>query len=140
MTIYQERAEQAASALPPNVIMKCLKLDKQGRYWITSDSRLLSVCHKEARYKHFFDNGEGYLKVEIGGNTYYLHRLVALTFNADESKDKLKNKEYQNCVVHHIDRNKSNNNLENLTILTPDKHQAIHKIWRKIDTMMEEIP
>lgn len=82
----------------------------------------MSVCHKEARYKHFFDNGEGYLKVEISGNTYYLHRLVALTFNADESKDKLKNKEYVNCVVHHIDRNKSNNNLENLAILTPDKH------------------
>ena len=87
-----------------------------------SDGRLLSVCHKEARYKHFSDNGDGYYNTEIAGRNYYLHRLLALSFNADETKDKFNNSEYKTCVVHHLDRDKMNNTLPNLTILTPKKH------------------
>lgn len=135
MSVYQERAIKAASTLPTQVIMKCLKVDRQGRYWMLSDGRLLSVCHEEARYKHFSDNGEGYLKTEIAGRKYYQHRLLALSFNADETKDKLKNGKYSNCVVHHLDRDKSNNTLSNLTILTKEKHQAIHNLWNKLDKM-----
>ena len=139
MSVYLERAENIAASLPPNVIMTCLKMDRQGRYWMISDGILLSVCRDEERYKHFSDNGKGYMKTEIGDKTYYLHRLLALSFNADETKDKFKNNDYKECEIHHLDRDKSNNTLPNLTILTKKKHQAITNFWNKLDKL-EVIP
>jgi hypothetical protein len=41
MPDYVERVIVESFNLPPNVILK--SLDEEGRYWITSDGRVLSV-------------------------------------------------------------------------------------------------
>ncbi len=48
---------------------------------------------------------------------YYLHRLVAECFIEDYSAEK---------DVHHIDLDKSNNNISNLQCLTKEEHFEIH--------------
>ena len=35
--------------------------------------------------------------------------------------------------IHHIDGNKSNNDVSNLVLLDPKEHMKIHKGWKKID-------
>lgn len=129
MPDYLNRMIIEALKLPKNVILRSIDIDEQGRYWITSDGKLLSVCREKPLYKRFYDNGEGYYYTEINGKKYYLHRLLALSFNQNQEKKKIKN-----CVVHHLDRNKDNNNLSNLCIVSKDKHQAIHSIWNKLDS------
>ena len=44
MPDYLNRMINEALTLPPNVALVSVDLDQQGRYWITSDGRLLSVC------------------------------------------------------------------------------------------------
>lgn len=115
--------------LPPDIALACV--DKQGRYWITSDGRLLSVCRDSPRYLKFFDNGNGYLYVDFDNERHYLHRLLAVAFNQDKEKQKLIDS--KNFDVHHLDFDKSNNSLENLCILTPKEHRAIHAQKNKLD-------
>lgn len=133
MPDYVERVIRESFNLPDNVIMK--SIDEEGRYWITSDGRVLSVVREQPRYKHFTDNGEGYLYTEIDGKKQYLHRLLALTFNADKEKEPIK----YSLEVHHLDRNRANNDLSNLCLLTKERHRQIHDIWRKLDSW-EVIP
>ena len=135
MPDYLNRMIIEALTLPPNVVLRSLDFDEEGRYWITSDERLLSVCRDQPRYKHFTDNGQGYYYTEIGNKKYYLHRLLALSFNQDQEKEPIK----ETLEVHHLDRNRDNNSLNNLTLVSKKKHQAIHSIWRKIDSW-EVIP
>ena len=127
MPDYLNRMIIEALTLPPNVSLRSLDFDEQGRYWITSDERLLSVCREQPIYKHFTDNGEGYYYTEIGGKKYYLHRLLALSFNQDQEKKKILDR----CEVHHLDFDRSNNSLGNLCILTPEKHRLIHTLWNR---------
>lgn len=111
-----------------NIILK--SIDDDGRYWISSDGKLISVCRDIARYKHFsYDNDNGYLYTKINNKKIYLHRLLAFSFCCDSNI--IKNKKYYE--VHHLDRNKKNNNLNNLCIISKEKHNAIHNIWRKLD-------
>lgn len=131
MEDYLSRVIFASLKLPNNVILRDLQIDEDGRYWITSDCRVLSICDEQPLYRKFHDNGDGYLQLEIGRRKYYLHRLMALTFNADAKKEAIKN----SLVVHHLDRDKSNNSLTNLCLLDDRKHRAIHSIWKKIDTL-----
>ena len=57
--------------LPINVVMRDTQIDNNGRYWITSDGRLISLCDDQPIYRKFSDNGKGYLQVVIGNNKYY---------------------------------------------------------------------
>ena len=116
--------------------MCCLdeSIDELGRYWITSDGRLLSVCGSVPVYRCFTDKGKRYLYVDINNKSYSLHRLLAITFNGDKNKEKI----LDNCIVHHLDFDLSNNSLNNLCILTPEKHRAIHQIHRRIEKWEEE--
>ena len=133
MPDYVERVIIESFNLPSNIILK--SVDDEGRYWITSDGRILSVVREQPRYKHFTDNGEGYLYTEIDGKKQYLHRLLALTFNEDKEKEPIKH----TLEVHHLDRNRVNNDLSNLCLVSRKKHKAIHDIWRLIDKQ-EVIP
>jgi hypothetical protein len=59
------------------------------------------------------DNGTGYLQVTLNSGNMrkkiYIHRLVWETFNGQIPT---------NLEVDHLDENKSNNNLSNLTLVT----------------------
>lgn len=56
------------------------------------------------------DNGKGYKKVTLKGKSFYVHRLVMLTFKGEPEDTKM--------VVDHKDRNRSNNHLSNLRYLS----------------------
>jgi hypothetical protein len=62
-------------------------------------------------------NDNGYIRVYIYKKTFFLHRLIALTF-----LENLENKEQ----VNHKDGNKINNKIENLEFVT-NKENQIHK-------------
>lgn len=121
--------------MPKNVIFKTVDIDEQGRFWLSNTGILLSVCRKKPFYKSFTNNGKGYYQTEINGNKYYLHRLLAFTFTPDKVKKQFK--DY--LEIHHIDRNRKNNSLDNLAIVSKKKHLAIHNIWDKLDSW-EVIP
>lgn len=129
MPDYLERMVRVALDLPEDVILKSVDLDEQGRYWLLSDGRLLSVVNEQPYFKNFTDNGKGYYQTTINGKKYYLHRLLAFTFTPDKIKKQFK--DY--LEVHHLDRNKKNNNLDNLAIVSRKKHRAIHDIFDKLD-------
>ena len=127
MPDYLNRMINEARKLPPDVAL--ISLDDEGKYWLTTDGRWLSVCGEQPLYRTLNDNGKGYLRFQIGTKKHYLHRYLALALNQSPEKEKL----FNNCQVHHLDRDKSNGKLDNLCILSPKKHRAIHNIWRKIE-------
>lgn len=49
-------------------------------------------------------NGQGYLDVMIDGNRYKVHRVIWFLFYG----------EWPNCVIDHINHNRSDNRIENL--------------------------
>jgi len=57
MVDYLNRMINEFLNLPKNIVLRSIDFDNDGRYWITSDGRLLSVCREKPRYKHFTDNG-----------------------------------------------------------------------------------
>lgn len=127
MPDYLQRVLEESYKQSVPMIYKNISFDDEGRYWITSDGRLLSVCREKSRYKHFTDNGEGYYYTEIDNKKYYLHRLLALSFNVVSEKEQI----IEHCEVHHLDFNRFNNSLDNLCILTPEKHKLIHTLWNR---------
>lgn len=60
------------------------------------------------------DNSHGYLHVQIAGKNYKIHRLVAQTFIGQIP---------QGYEVDHINRNPSDNRMENLRIVTHSENQ-----------------
>ena len=66
------------------------------------------------------DNGRGYLNVKLKSSPYsttrYVHRLVAMMFLPDYNEE---------LQVNHIDKNKKNNNVSNLEMVTDSEN----KIW-----------
>lgn len=56
--------------LPENVVL--CNLDDEGRYWIATDGRLLSLCKEKPYYKKFVDDdGLSYLYTKINGEKVY---------------------------------------------------------------------
>lgn len=100
--------------------------DELGCYWLSCDGDLISFCRNEPHRMKFLDNGSGYFYTEIKGKKYYLHRLLAKVFNENKAKDRIHPYE-----VHHIDFNKTNNSLDNLCIISGQKHRTIHSLYRK---------
>lgn len=89
-------------------------------YYVSSFGRVLSLCKNGIRILHQYDN-KGYriVKLSVNGNVYNrrVHRLVAQCFL------NLKGNQY----VHHKDRNRNNNNITNLTCMTLEQHNKIHR-------------
>lgn len=112
-----------------NKILKEILVDNaSGRYFITRQGEIISLCHEMPIKRKAKDNGDGYLKVDIACKNYYIHRLVADAYLRW-------NKQEKPCI-HHIDRRKENNAVENLLPLTIEKHNMIHYFlnkWEKMD-------
>lgn len=87
------------------------------RYYVSNKGRVLSLCNNKGKVlKPFIQNG--YYYVSIAGHDRRIHRLVAQAF--------LQNPEAKE-VVHHIDGNKLNNNVDNLQWATAKENtQAYH--------------
>lgn len=65
--------------------------------------------HKRRIFAGWLDSTSGYLRVQIGSNTWLLHRLVWTLHNGQIPEDK---------TIDHIDHNKENNKIENLRLAT----------------------
>lgn len=78
----------------------------EGNYFISNKGRVKSLFQYNARILKAYSNGNNYQKVKIKGKEYYIHRLVGeyFIYNDDEKAD----------TIHHKDRNRKNNNVNNL--------------------------
>lgn len=85
------------------------------KYVIYSSGKIFNKNGNEL--KQYIDK-HGYHSVSINKKRYLIHRLVAENFSDDF---------FIGCHVHHIDMNKSNNDISNLQCITKEKHQHIHK-------------
>lgn len=99
-------------------------MDEQGRYWIDEKGTIYSVCRNKIRIKAQIDNGNGYKYVDLCGKHFYIHRLVAKYFVANDNP-KVKTE------VHHKDGNKNNNSIDNLEWLSPIEHRKKHNEMRQ---------
>jgi hypothetical protein len=107
-------------------------------YYATAKGNIFSLKfsgrklnHGEISYKKLssFKDAYGYLKVNIrypeGIKTRSVHRLVALCFHGESALE-----------IDHLDRNKENNNIENLKYVTPKANSRNKKACggaRKLD-------
>lgn len=128
---YLEELINYALDHPEEKLIKEIMVDKaDGRYFITTSGKAISLCGSKAIELVGNDNGKGYLQIVIGGKSYYLHQLVANAFLLYDKEDK--------AIIHHLDRNRSNNYLSNLLPLTVKEHNKIHKYlnkWESLDTI-----
>ena len=104
--------------------------DKQGCYWLSPYGDLISFYNDVPHRMKFNNNGRGYYYTTIRGKKFYLHRLLAKVYNEDKRKNNI-----HPYVVHHLDFNRKNNRLDNLCIMTPEKHRKIHSLYNKWQAM-----
>ena len=92
----------------------------EGIYQISNLGRVKNTVTKEIKKQS--DNGKGYKSVNLWkqnkGQTFYIHRLVAGAF----IENTLNKPE-----VHHIDSDRSNNTVENLTWVTTKENNNLGK-------------
>jgi hypothetical protein len=90
------------------------RIPQYPEYSVTKDGQVWS--HKSNKFLTPVSNGIGYLRVQFGGKTKYVHRLVAETYLPNPASKE---------QVNHIDGNKTNNSLTNLEWCTP-KENTLH--------------
>ena len=92
-----------------------------GRYFVSSQGRVLSLCLDGYKLLKPFICGDGYCYVDLRKDgkdiKCRVHRLVAEAF--------IDNPEAKR-VVHHIDKNRQNNRVSNLQWLTDEEHNKAH--------------
>lgn len=113
------------------VVFKQLPLDLDGyesKYFITNDGRIYSE-YLQDYLKTFYSKG-GYVRVKLNygdrSKKVMVHRLVAMAFIPNPD-----NKPH----VDHIDRNRSNNCVENLQWVTPKENAQLAVERGSKDTM-----
>ena len=97
--------------------MRELEVDgANGRYYATRSGDIVTLCHADAAVMTPTQRQEdGYCYVEIAGRKHYLHRLIALAYLVEEDPE--------SKVVHHLDRDKRDNDISNLVYLDKRKHR-----------------
>lgn len=97
--------------------------DMDGRYFISSEGRVLSLCLDGYKLMQPFICGDGYCYVDLrkGGKDIKcrVHRLVAEAF--------IKNPDNK-PIVHHKDTDRKNNKAFNLQWMTEAEHASAHRI------------
>ena len=95
--------------------------DMDGRYFISSCGRVLSLCLDGYKLLQAFVCGDGYYYVDLRkdgiDHKRRIHRLVAEAF-LDNPQGK--------PIVHHKDTNRKNNCVSNLEWVTEAEHTALH--------------
>ena len=87
-----------------------------GRYYATRSGDIITLCHNDAAVMTpTRRQDDGYCYVEIAGKKQYIHRLIALAFLVEEAPE--------GKVVHHLDRDRSNNDISNLVYLDKRRHR-----------------
>jgi len=74
-------------------------------YWKSHSDGYECITGRNAGSK----DKSGYIKVGIDGTNYLVHRIIWIMFNGDIQ---------DNYVIDHIDRNRSNNKIENLRMVS----------------------
>ena len=85
----------------------------EGRYAVTEDGQVFS--YRSKRFLAGETTRNGYHRVQLGGQKYLVHRLVAMTY--------IPNPEDKPCV-NHKDCNRLNNNVNNLEWCTYEENNT----------------
>ena len=84
-----------------------------------SDEYIVSL--RPTNYTFVNDQKSGYLEIKIDNKNVKVHKLVALAF----CENRYKNTDIR-TEIHHKDRNRQNNNADNLEILSITEHHKKH--------------
>lgn len=108
-----------------NIIWKPMVLEGFENFEVSNEGKIRNkTTKKEMGYKHV----SGYMRVNINGRPYPIHRLIAVTFNP------IPLEEFHSIHIHHKDRNKTNNRIDNLEYMTPREH-ILHEMKEGINRM-----
>jgi len=101
-----------------------MEIENFSNYLIYPDGKVFSK--KSNKFLKPYDTGRGYLSVELGGKNHKVHRLVAIHYIPNpENKPE----------VDHINRNTSDNHIENLRWMTSKENNNNRSGEYKIKTI-----
>ena len=89
-------------------------------YEILENAIMFKFADKKLKDKEFLihESSNGYAFICINSNKIMVHRIIAEYMMGSELGDELS--------VHHIDRNKKNNSIENIQVMHQSLHNYIH--------------
>lgn len=96
----------------------------QGKYFVSNRGRIKSYIKYNAIILKPYIKNNGYGVIKINNKNIYIHFLVAKYFCQNNYKG-------QKIHIHHKTKNKTDNNSENLEILTPQEHRQKHQKEKK---------
>ena len=96
----------------------------QGKYFVSNRGRIKSYIKYNAIILKPYIKDNGYGVIKINNKNIYIHFLVAKYFCQNNYKG-------QKIHIHHKNKNRTDNNAENLEVLTPGEHRKIHEQERK---------
>lgn len=86
-------------------------------YIITDDYKIIGIRGKVLTEKI---NKKGYVTVKFKGGNKPKHIIIAKAF------PEICGEWFEGCEVHHLDKNKLNNNPSNLRVLSDKEHNSLH--------------